>query len=172
MEYGCEVWGGCNKGEEDKLEKVQLEAARLVTGLPLFTSKEYLYLETGWETLAKRRESRKLNLFHKIFHYNAPDYLNEIIEPYRQTNRPIYNLRSNNDFYIPNFRLNRNSFFPSSMYAWNNINLEFRHNPSHGQFKRFIKSENSAFRLPAYLFEGDRKLNVLLTRLRCFSSSL
>ena len=77
LEYGCEVWGGCSKGDEDKLEKVQLEAARLVTGLPLFTSKWYLYFETGWEKLSDRRERRKLTLFHKIFHNNAPEYLNE-----------------------------------------------------------------------------------------------
>ena len=37
LEYGCEVWGGYSKGDKEKLEKVQLEAARLVTGLPLFT---------------------------------------------------------------------------------------------------------------------------------------
>ena len=73
LEYGCEVWGGCNKGEEDKLEKVQLEAARLVTGLPLFASRESLYFETGWEKLKDRRERRKLCTFHKIYHNLAPD---------------------------------------------------------------------------------------------------
>ena len=42
---------GVTKGK-DKLEKVQLEAARLVTGLPLFASRESLYFETGWEKLS------------------------------------------------------------------------------------------------------------------------
>ena len=31
LEYTCEVLGGCSKFDEDKLEKVQLEAARIVT---------------------------------------------------------------------------------------------------------------------------------------------
>jgi recombinational DNA repair protein RecR len=31
----------------DKLEKLQLDAARIVTGLPMFTKLEYLYAETG-----------------------------------------------------------------------------------------------------------------------------
>jgi hypothetical protein len=31
-----------------KLEKVQLDAARIVTGLPIFTKTDELYPETGW----------------------------------------------------------------------------------------------------------------------------
>ena len=62
LEYGCEVWGGCSVGDGEKLEKIQLEAARLVTG-PLFTSKQYLYIETGWEKLSDRRERRKTDAF-------------------------------------------------------------------------------------------------------------
>ena len=51
LEYGCEVWDGCSKGDIDKLEKVNLEAARIVTGLPLFSSRESLYFETGGKNL-------------------------------------------------------------------------------------------------------------------------
>ena len=40
LEYACEVWGGCSKTDEEKLERVQLEAARIVTGMPLFASRE------------------------------------------------------------------------------------------------------------------------------------
>jgi len=45
------------------LEKVQLEAARIVTGLSSYASRESLYLEPGWKTLQKWWEIRKLNLF-------------------------------------------------------------------------------------------------------------
>ena len=129
LEYGCEVWGGCNKGEEDKLEKVQLEAARLVTGLPLFASRESLYFETGWEKLKERRERRKLCTFHKIYHNLAPDYLVEISESYSSANP--YNLRRIDEFNIPRYRLNTtiNSFYPSTIRSWNNTNAEARHNP-------------------------------------------
>jgi hypothetical protein len=34
-----------------KLEKLQLDAARIVTGLPIFTKTDKLYSETGWTTL-------------------------------------------------------------------------------------------------------------------------
>ena len=35
-------------------KKIQLEAARIVIGLTKFASKDSLYFETGWETLANR----------------------------------------------------------------------------------------------------------------------
>jgi hypothetical protein len=54
------VWDNCGIGYSDKLEKFQLDAARIVTGLPIFTKSEYLYAETGWETLSERRYCRKL----------------------------------------------------------------------------------------------------------------
>ena len=42
------------------LECLQLEAARIVTGLPIYSSAESLYFETGWVKLEHRRKSRKL----------------------------------------------------------------------------------------------------------------
>jgi hypothetical protein len=49
-----------------KLERLQLEAARIITGLPIFTSTEYLYRETAWERLEERRTRRKLQLLYNI----------------------------------------------------------------------------------------------------------
>jgi hypothetical protein len=48
------------------IEKVQLESARIVTGLPKFASRDSLYYETGWEPLSGRRKSRKLTTFYKM----------------------------------------------------------------------------------------------------------
>ena len=33
LEYACEVWDGCYERDIEKLEKIQLEAARIATGL-------------------------------------------------------------------------------------------------------------------------------------------
>jgi uncharacterized protein YigA (DUF484 family) len=46
----------------EKLEKIQLEAARIVTGLTKFASKDSLYFETGWETLANNELADVLSL--------------------------------------------------------------------------------------------------------------
>ena len=32
LEYSCEVWDNCSQTDNDRLEKLQLEAARIVTG--------------------------------------------------------------------------------------------------------------------------------------------
>ena len=54
IEYASIVWDGGSAHDIEKLEKVQLSAARIVIGLPIFTSRESLYTETGWQTLQNR----------------------------------------------------------------------------------------------------------------------
>jgi hypothetical protein len=66
FEYACEVWDNCGVSNSYKLERLQLEAAIIITGLPISTNTEYLYRKTGWERLVERRTWRKLQLFYNI----------------------------------------------------------------------------------------------------------
>jgi hypothetical protein len=97
------------------LEQLQLEAARIITGLPKFASKESLYFVTGWETLSCGRRRRKLTLFHKIHSNIAPEYLNDCLNEY------YYNLRNSLQYRVPRCRLETfsKSFFPSTIRLWN-----------------------------------------------------
>jgi hypothetical protein len=52
-----------------------LEAARIITRLPIFTNTEYLYRETGWERLEERRTKRNLQLFYDIQNGSTHPYL-------------------------------------------------------------------------------------------------
>jgi hypothetical protein len=45
------------------LERLQLEAARIITGLPIFTNTEYLYRKTGWERLEKEELGESSNYY-------------------------------------------------------------------------------------------------------------
>jgi hypothetical protein len=36
LEYACELGDGCSQQDSDNLEKLQIEAGRIVTGLSLF----------------------------------------------------------------------------------------------------------------------------------------
>jgi hypothetical protein len=63
FEYACELWDNCVIGNSQKLKQLQLEAAIIFTGLPIFTKTEILYIETGWELLSVRQKRRKLQLF-------------------------------------------------------------------------------------------------------------
>jgi hypothetical protein len=47
LEYACKVWDGCYERDIEQLEKIQLEAARIITGSTKFASKDSLYFETG-----------------------------------------------------------------------------------------------------------------------------
>ena len=65
LEYANVVWDNCTQYESDELEKIQNEAARIVTGATKLVSLQSLYIDTGWESLAARREKHKLILYYK-----------------------------------------------------------------------------------------------------------
>jgi hypothetical protein len=58
---------------------VQLAAARIVTGLPIFASKESFYFDTGWETLKTRWYVAKVITMFKINTGNVPKYFRDIV---------------------------------------------------------------------------------------------
>jgi hypothetical protein len=109
FEYACELWDNCGIGNSQKLEQLQLEAARIVTGLPIFTKTEILYRETGWELLSARR-------FYNIVNKNTPNYLSTLIPPTIQRTS-VYPLRNGNDIILPFCRLSStsDSFIPSTI---------------------------------------------------------
>jgi hypothetical protein len=67
-------WDNCGVGNSNKLDQLQLEAARIVTGISIFANSILIYKELGWESLAKRRKRRKLQMFYNIQNNNAPMY--------------------------------------------------------------------------------------------------
>ena len=68
----------------------RLEAARIVTGLPIFTKIEILYIETDWELLSARRKRRKLQLFYNIVNKDSPNYLCTLIPPPHKVHQCIH----------------------------------------------------------------------------------
>jgi hypothetical protein len=54
------------------LDQLQLEAARIVTGLPIVASSILIYKELGWESMTERRKRRTLQMFYNIQNNNAP----------------------------------------------------------------------------------------------------
>ena len=87
------MWDNCGAVNSDRLEKVQTEAARIVTGLTSYASLDSIYCETGWEKLIVRREVRKPNLFYKIINNEAPVVRREVRKPnlfYKIINNGIF----------------------------------------------------------------------------------
>lgn len=127
LEYASIVWDGCSKYDAEKLEKVQLTAARIVTGLPIFVSRDALYSETGWETLKHRRYIAKMTTLYKIHTGRAPEYLKDIV-PNKREHVSTYNTRNKQDFIVPRCRLElfRNSFVPDATKQWNLLKTDTR----------------------------------------------
>ena len=120
FEYACEVWDNFGVGNCNKIDQLQLEAARIVTGLPIFASSILIYKELGKESLTERRKKRKLQMFYNIQNINVPRYLCDLIPPSIQSTT-VYPLRNGSDIIIPFCRLSNiyDSFIPSTIRQWN-----------------------------------------------------
>ena len=61
LEYASIVWDNCAKYEKELLDKIQLDAARIVTGLTRSTKITLLLKEIGWVSLDDRRKIQRNN---------------------------------------------------------------------------------------------------------------
>ena len=171
LEYADVLWDGCSNENESRIEKVQLEAARLVSGLTRSTSTNRIYQEIGWKTLHRRRKEKKLILFHKIVHNIAPSYLRDLL-PLTVGQNTHYHLRNQMNFIEPRCRLDfyRKSFFPSTINMWNSLPQSLREITNLNSFKRSITERTIS--VPRFYFNGERKYAILHARLRNKCSNL
>ena len=65
LEYANVLWDNCTIYEVNEQEKIQHEAARIVSGTTKLVSINSLLLETGWETLVSRRKNTNFSYFVK-----------------------------------------------------------------------------------------------------------
>ena len=126
LEYASNIWDNCSKKDCDRLENLQLDIARTVTGARRGTSHEAIYNETNWMTLKERRSLNKFKFFSKIVDGQCPDYLETILPNKIRVNRP--HSRHSENFVSIKCRTEtfKNSFFPSTTMMWNDLPLESR----------------------------------------------
>ena len=168
LEYASEVWDNCGQINSDRLEKIQIEAARIVTGLPIYASVQSIYRETGWEKLSTRREVRKILMFYKITFNLAPEYLYDLVPP-NVSEISNYNLRNSQNISVPLYRISiyQNSFFPSCIKLWNSLDPSLRQLPTISSFKlRMHQLYFKNKKPPLYYYHGDRIASMLHARLR------
>ena len=103
LEYSVVVWDGCTLYEKESLEKIQHEAARIVTGLIRSVSIEKLYSEIGWLSLSERRKYQKLITTFKSKLGMLPSYLSDLFPQIVGTSLR-YNLRNASDYVVFNRR--------------------------------------------------------------------
>ena len=171
IEYSDVIWDNCTAYEKQDLEKIQHEAARIVSGCTRLVSIRLLYNEVGWESLETRRCKHKLILFFKMVRGMCPNYLSELV-PQSVGVRSSRVLRnsSNLDGIRTRTSLYGNSFLPSTINTWNSLPEEAKCIDSVANFKSYLNRDKSHTN-PLFYY-GKRKLQVLHSRLRTDCSSL
>ena len=153
-------------------KKIQIEAARIVTGSTKLVSVEKLYDEAGWERLKDRRGKHKLTLFYKMSTGLTPEYLSNLV-PENIGNLVDYNLRNANNTRTlnSNTQLYANSFLPSTVQDWNNLPHAIKNAPSLHSFKSKLNS--NVVKVPKYFYYfTDRRSHMMHTRLITHCSAL
>ena len=93
----CVVWDGCTVQYINSLQKLQNEAAHIVTGLTRSVSLDNLYRECGWVSLAERRRQQKLILMYKSINGLVPTYIDS---SFGWRNK-FYTLRNQHNITVP-----------------------------------------------------------------------
>ncbi len=170
MEYGMVIWGGTYDTDLNKLEKIQIDALRLITGATARSNISLLYDETKMPRLSQRREEAMLVMLYGIKNNLSPSYLSDLIPPDNK-DQISYNLRNSMDIVIPLVRLDsyKRSFFPHAITLWNKVSLNVRQLPSLKRFKSAIVTKEKCNILYYY---GKRWPSIHHARIRLGCSKL
>lgn len=171
MEYGNILFAGASLVNLQKLDNIQLEAMRIVTGATYRARIKSLFDETAWNSLQERRENQVLCMLFKIMNNLSPVYLSGILLRLQGT-EPRYNLRNNLNLRPPYTKTEtyRNSFFPFAIRIWNLLPLEKKQKKSFSEFKTiFINRKDPNQKL---LYYGERWPSIHHARIRMGCSKL
>ncbi len=101
FDYCSPLWDNCGLGLQDKLQKFQNRAARVITGANYDVRSSEVLIKLGWETLARRRGLNKLVLMYKVLGNHTAPNLKDLFSR-RNASQNIYDLRNsdlrNSDF--------------------------------------------------------------------------
>ena len=136
LEYADVLWAGVNDNNTQKLNDIEVEAMRCITGATARSNIAKLREDCGWLSLSERRDNHCLVFLYKILMGLCPDYLKVLIS---QTvgERTHCALRSNQNLSTPFTRLEilKRSFIPRSLCLWNKLDNSVRQITSIISFK-------------------------------------
>ena len=158
IEYGDVLWAGTYDSDLCKVDSIQVEAMRIVTGATARSNINNLYEETGWPTLSERRLFHVHKLMYKMVNELAPSYLSDLL-PDTVGQRVTYGLRNEAELRMPFTRTEsfRRSFIPFGIRVWKNLTDEVKNLPTLEAFSAATKPKTQERRL----FEAGRRLPAL-----------
>ena len=128
------------------LVRLQLEEARIITGLSIFTYTEYLYREIGWESSNYSIISKTVahTLIYSIL-FSQQSKVRLII---------LFEMATILLFHSVD------SFIPATVKEWNSLNLSVLNIDTLSKFKKAIRS-SILMSIQRHYSYGPRKLNIL-----------
>ena len=136
FDYCKVVWGNCNKGLSEKLQRFQNRAACILMSASYDSHLDDLFRALGWRRLYYQRLEQKSILMYKTLHGMTPDYLRSRFV-YCDNGR-AYRLRNTeNKLVLPQPRTDyfKRSFLYSGAQLWNNLPVDLRQASSLTDFK-------------------------------------
>ena len=121
--------------------------------------------------IGRKRKRRKFQMFYNIQNNNASRYLCDLIPPTIKSTT-VYPLRIGIDIIIPFSRQSHtyDSFIPSTIRQWNSLDPSVRNVDYIAKFQTELRKRKDISQVPKHYEIGPRKLNNILTQLRCFAS--
>ena len=171
IDYGDVLYAGTYDSDLCKLDRLQVDAMRIVTGATEKSNINLLFKECGWQRLDSRRETHVLCLMYKIVNGLSPSYLCDILQDINSLETG-YNLRREGNIRVPFARTEsyKRSFFLHGIQIWNNTNVNIRNLPSITELKLRLKPATSLFK--EILYYGERWASIHHARLRLGCSKL
>ena len=153
LEYGGTIFDNCTKEDKSRIESIQIDGMRIVTGATKLCSIANMILDGKHFRLDGR--SKYFLIFYKMLHGLTPNYLNNFVPPLVQENSQ-FSLRNASNKIISTLQsstnLHYNSFLPSAIREWNNLSDEIRNSKSFLNFKSKLYSDRT--RPPKYFKYG------------------
>jgi len=167
LEYADVLWAGTYDTDLMKIDTMQIEAMRIVTGATARSNINKLFEESGWASLQERRIMHVQILMYKIVNNLAPSYLRSLI-PTTVGEGTNYGLRNNNAIRVPFARTEsyKRSFIPVGINEWNILPATVQDMPTLQSFKEAIKRQHEPKEL---YYSGERwpAIHHARTRMGC-----
>ena len=173
IEYCDIIYNNCTIEQAKSLESIQHQAALVCSRAYKRTHYLAILDELGWDLLETRRQLHRLSLFHKIYYGIAPEYLHILIQPFRL--RPTrYPTRHDEAYLQPPFSrltMTADSFFPSTIRLWNQLDSSIKLTKYHPSFKFKLKKTRCKAKNLLFYTDGSKQ-SVNHARIRMGLSAL
>ncbi len=121
FDYADGVYDAASETNKSRLQRLQIQAARLISGTGPSDSRNPLFKELGWLSLENSRLIHKCTMFFKCRNGLAPPYYIDSFNA--NTFNHSYSTRTSSKLIIPMARTEyyHRSFFISGYNVWNNL---------------------------------------------------